>query len=344
MNTSDPILPLETLPVQLDGVQKNLRIFPGISGSSFQHSDDSSASSALQGVPLFPQLFSMLNSNYLDQKNRMGHLTYELRLGPTQGAALYSKCVQACRILDLPQLPEFYLNTHPMINAYSSGVNQPIVSLSYGCVAHLSEAELLAVIGHELGHIKCHHGFNQSLASLFAQAGVSGISNIVPVIGATAVFGFRAALGHWSRMAEFSCDRAAILVVQDPQVVAGLIAKIAGFYAGVVPDFNFESLYTQLDDYDKYDQNAWQSLVKLEKVIFDSIDESNTHPSPVLRIKRILDWGKSDHYEDILAGKYTSESSATLSATPMTNTIRCASCGTALQHDAKFCSRCGHRA
>src|SRR5712692_10203591 len=106
MNPSNSSIPIETLPVQLDGVQRNLRTFPGVSGSSFQHSDDSNAGNALQGVPLFPQLFSMLNSNYLDQKNRMGHLTYELRLGPTQGAALYSKCLNACRILDLPQVPE----------------------------------------------------------------------------------------------------------------------------------------------------------------------------------------------------------------------------------------------
>src|SRR5262249_48933478 len=169
-----------------------------------------------------------------------------------------------------------------------------IVSLSHGCVTQLSEAELLAVIGHELGHVKCQHGFNQSLASMFLSAGIASISTAIPVIGVATICGFRIALGHWARMAEFSCDRAALLVVQDPEVVASLIAKIAGFYAGVVPDFNFESLYAQLDDNDRYDENTWQSLVKLEKVVFDAMDEGNTHPPPVLRIKRIRQWAESD--------------------------------------------------
>lgn len=337
----------EKLTVSLDGNSRTLQTFPDLSKDAFQHPDDSDAGRALRSVPLIPQLFSMFSGNYWDQKIRMDHLTNNIRVGPKQAADLYSKFLWAVRILDLPEIPELYLDSHPMINAYSAGINHPIVTLTYGCLTLLTEGELLAIISHELGHIKCQHGLNQSLGSVFASAGVSGISGLFPVVGSAMLYGAKAALSHWARMAEFSCDRAALLVVQDSRVVASALSKIAGFHEGVVPDFNFESLYTQLDDYNQYDQNALQSLVKIQKVLVNSVDNTWLHPSPVLRIKRVLDWGKSDHYNDILAGIYKRgakvpvEIPAELPAEG--NVLKCASCGAPALEDATFCSRCGSK-
>jgi Zn-dependent protease with chaperone function len=336
-------VPTDTLSLQLDGQTKNLRTFPRLSQMAFQHPSDRDASNALRSIPLFPELFGTINGNYLDQRVRMEHLGYNLRLGPRQGAQLYAKFVAAAQILDLPQIPEFYINSIPSIDAYAAGVNKPLVVLSHGCLTLLNETELMAVIGHELGHVKCQHGFNLSLTNLLSAVGVSGISSMVPVVGGAAIYGIKAAMGHWSRMAEFSCDRAALLVTQDPQAVAGLLSKIAGFHKGVVPDFNMDGVYEQLAEYERYDENAVQSLVKMQKILLDSIGGGWTHPSHVLRIKRVLDWGVSDHYKDILAGQYIQNSAVPPPLITGGNTVKCPSCGTFMPKDARFCSKCGHQ-
>lgn len=339
--TRPPALVAETVQMELDGKTRELRTFPRMSPDSFQHPDDKSASAALQAIPLLPELFKAINSGYMDQRIRMEHLTYNLRLGRTQGEKLYTRFAQAVRILGLPVMPELYLSPHPMIYAYTAGTNQPVVVLSQGTLSQLSEAEILGVIGHELGHIKCRHGLYKSLGSVFASAGVSGLSSMFPVLGPTALMGVNAALSHWSRMAEFSCDRAALLVVQDREVVASMLAKISGFHRGVVPDFNVDALFSQLADYERFDQSAFQSLVKMQKLLLDALDENLTHPSPIMRIKRILDWGASDHYGDIMDGQYMTEEITGGGAYRIGSLLSCAACGKELQEGAKFCSFCG---
>jgi len=332
-----------SIEVDFSDSKRSLRTFPRLSSESFQHPDDKDASKALQAFPLLPELFKAINAKYFDQRIRMEHLTYNLRISRTQGNRLYDKFIKATRILDLQVLPELYLNTHPTIYAYSMGMEQPVVVLSQGCVDQLSEGELFAVIGHELGHIKCRHGLNKSLGLLLSSAGAGGISAMFPVIGPTALVGLKAALNHWARMAEFSCDRAAMLVVQDHKLVAEMLAKLSGFHKGVVPDFNFESVFAQLDDYDHYDQNSFQSLVKLQKLVLDALDQGFTHPSPILRIKRILDWGQSDHYHDLLDGHYLEEDLLPPPLPMVQASVRCPACGEYLPEDARFCSHCGSR-
>jgi Zn-dependent protease with chaperone function len=302
----DSLIPPKTINVQLDGSVRELSRHPEISGAAFQHPDDRAASQALEHIPFFSELFKFLNGNYFDQKTRMEHLLYNMRLGPSQGAPLYSKMILAAQVLDIDVVPELYLSNYPLIYTYSSGVKAPSITLSQGCLTMLSEAEQLAWISHELGHLKCQHGTNRALATIVATVGASGISTVLPVVGTAAVYGMTAGLTRWSQMAEFSADRAALLVVQDAKIVASAIAKMAGFHEAMVPDFNFDALIQQLDDYARYDQNEFQSLIKLQKVLLDSLGQAWL-PSPILRIKRILDWGESDHYKDIMTGDYLRE-------------------------------------
>ena len=59
--------------------------------------------------------------------------------------------------------------------------------------------------------------------------GVAGIAQMIPVLGSAAMLAVMAPLCYWSRMAELSCDRAALLVVRDSRVVTGMLAKLAGW-------------------------------------------------------------------------------------------------------------------
>ena len=69
-----------------------------------------------------------------------------------------------------------------------------------------------AVLAHELGHLKCEHGVWLTVAHVLA----GGTLSILPVMARAVEDG----LLRWLRAAELTCDRAALLVAQDPRRVA----------------------------------------------------------------------------------------------------------------------------
>src|SRR5437764_262943 len=72
---------------------------------------------------------------------------------------------------------------------------------------------LLAIIGHELGHIQAEHVANRVLASLLS-TGVSAASGFAG-LGQLITWPLSKALMQWSRCAELTADRAALLASRD---------------------------------------------------------------------------------------------------------------------------------
>lgn len=66
------------------------------------------------------------------------------------------------------------------------------------------------MLAHELGHLKCDHGVWLTVANVLA----SGTVSMLPVVTSMV----EEALLRWLRAAELTCDRAALLVAQDPKV------------------------------------------------------------------------------------------------------------------------------
>lgn len=71
---------------------------------------------------------------------------------------LFRLCQQAKEALNFEEDIDFYITSHPYVNAWSLSSNAPskhphIIELYSGLVNLMSEKELLFIIGHEIGHI-----------------------------------------------------------------------------------------------------------------------------------------------------------------------------------------------
>lgn len=67
-------------------------------------------------------------------------------------------CVEkACKILGIVKLPEVYIGLDESMNAFTTGIQNPILVLNSGLLHSLNHEELMYIIGHELGHIKSEH-------------------------------------------------------------------------------------------------------------------------------------------------------------------------------------------
>jgi Zn-dependent protease with chaperone function len=99
----------------------------------------------------------------------------------------------------------------------------------------LTPAETQAVIAHELGHLKCDHSLYLTLANLITLA-----ANLLPG-GEVMAQSLQSQIMEWVRCAEFTCDRAALLVAQDPRVVASLLMKLSGGSPSLVSQLNLDA-------------------------------------------------------------------------------------------------------
>jgi Zn-dependent protease with chaperone function len=137
--------------------------------------------------------------------------------------------------------PKVFVVNAPTLNAATYGTNDDsFVVVHSALVDQYSDAELLAVIGHECGHIhNSHVAYLTALHYLTTMAGV-----FLPWILQPALVALRA----WSRRAEITCDRAAMLVSGDAQTAERAIAKLAVGSARLYEEFNLDAFLEQHDE------------------------------------------------------------------------------------------------
>ncbi|MGH9854463.1 MAG: M48 family metallopeptidase [Blastocatellia bacterium] len=313
---------------------------PKLNPQAFQHPWDMQAIEALAKIPMFPNIVQKISSIFSEKLVRLTFTANAVRLGPNQGRSLYKKFEKAAAILDIPKMPEIYLSSELAFNALGVGINQYYLVLFAPLVDALNEEELLAVIGHELGHLKCNHEQYITIAYMIKTFGDAIFSFLPFGVGAAASLGLQLGVLHWYRMAALSCDRAALLVVQNPKVVASTLSKLAGGSRKILPEINLEGILEQAKDYnDVYDS-------KIERFFKATLMRMETHPFPIIRVKEIMAWANSGAYQKILEGDYPKLAPAAPQPLlqprlPQAPTAVCPHCQTVVFLMGAFCPSCG---
>jgi Zn-dependent protease with chaperone function len=280
-------------------LKPNLVHFPGLSHHAFQHPLDRQALQVLEKVPLLPQVTKKYSETTVERFVRIQQISSSLRVNARQYPSLHNQYVRMAQTLDLRKLPELYINTTPQINAYATGIENYFIVIFSGLIDLLSEEELLAVIAHELGHVKCEHMLYMTMVNMLHMFGTEILNNILPGVGPLASLGVQLALLEWYRKAEFSCDRAALLATQEVEIVGSALAKLAGFSKRLDEPFNLEEVRRQADDFEEIGaDSAFDKMLKVYVLM------GKTHPYPVVRTKEIFAWSSSPEYAQILSGKY----------------------------------------
>ncbi|MFN3995534.1 MAG: M48 family metalloprotease [bacterium] len=274
--------------------------FPGISLKAIQHRFDAQATESLKKIPLLPQLLKFLNKIFSEEALYVIFTGQALRVTPRQYPRLYKVYREAVEILDLPYEPEFFLQTSQDINAYAIGMERRFVIVTSSLTEILSEEELLFVIAHELGHNKFDHMLNKTLAFVLGAIGVGVLSAILGGVGQLATLSLQLGLLHWSRMAEFSADRAGFLGVQDREVALRALAKLAGYsHKYTDENVNIEEVLLQAKQLDE--TNLLQTIHKYIAMV------QMTHPFVPYRLRELDMWINSPEVQNILNGNYVTE-------------------------------------
>lgn len=273
----------------------------GLKADEFRHPLDREATTALKQLPGLDLAVRSLLGSVAEQFFALNNLAASVRVSEKQLPDLHKLLIDACQVLDL-ETPELYIQQHPVPNAYTFAMRgkQPFIVVHTSLIDMLTPEEIQAVLAHELGHLKCEHGVYLTLANIMVLA-----AGLLPSWGSVLAQSLQGQMLEWVRCAEFSCDRAALLAVQDPKIVMSVLMKLAGGSPTIAPKLNLEAFIEQARDYEALSDNEMGAALKSMQT------EQLTHPVPVLRAKEIDRWSTTQAYQDLLKDRRGSLASVT---------------------------------
>lgn len=251
-----------------------------------------------------------VKADYVIRKASNYHVTHETC---PELAQLIDESIS---ILSIDDVPRVYLEWGYDINGYTRGYKDTtMMVLNSGVIDLMSDMEQTFVIGHELGHIKSKHVIYHTLASLITSAIGS-----IPIIGAVPEL-FTLALIRWSRMSEFTADRAGLLACQDIDAALKAIIKMSGVPHKYFDRININSFLKEAEALQKDLTFTDKAFEKVINVMY------NDHPWNVMRAFELKKWVDSGEYERIL-GEYEAR--------------KCSICNSYGAKNASSCLVCGH--
>ncbi|MGF1460254.1 MAG: M48 family metallopeptidase [Leptolyngbyaceae cyanobacterium] len=265
------------------------QVLVGLKANHFRHPLDLDATNSLRQLPGLDIIIRTALGPIAEQVMYLDNISSSVLVGPRQLPDLHELLIEAAKILDLDP-PQLYVRQHPVPNAYTFAMRgkQPFIVIHTALIDLLTPAEIQAVIGHELGHLKCDHSVYLTLANLLALA-----TSQLP-FGDVLVPAFQSQIMEWVRCAEFTCDRAALLVVQDAKTIASLLMKLSGGSPQLSNQLNVEAFLEQARAYDTAAASEVGEAVKQIRT------QELTHPLPVLRAREIDRWSNTPQYQSLL--------------------------------------------
>lgn len=264
-----------------------------ISSRAWEHPADRGALTALRQLKGFDMVLRKLSGLFNERAMRLIFLASAVRADDRQFTRMHRLFAEAASTLDVRELPELYVQSGPMPNAMTLGIDKPFIVVNSGLVDMLDDEELRFVLGHELGHAQSGHALYQSLLLWLIR--LTGVIGWVP-LGALGLRAIIAALFEWSRKAELSSDRAGLLACQDPAVVLRTHMKLAS--GGHLEDIDATAFLQQAAEYEAVDGDLRDSVLKLLLL------EAQTHPFHTVRAAEIRQWVDAGEYSRILGGDY----------------------------------------
>ena len=269
--------------------------FADLGKHEYIHPADSKALAAVKAIPGVDSALKKLLEWTGESAIRVMFMASAVKVSPKQCPDLHAKLQIACTTLGV-DMPDMYIQQNPLVNAFTGGVERPIIVLHSALIERLNDEETLAVIAHEVGHIHAEHVLYLTAAKLMEALANLSVARLIPgseIVKFIISAGIASALLAWARRAELSCDRAALLVVQDPHVIGRTMMKLAG--GTFASKIDYDQFLEQGREFQKnYDEK------KLDKFWADIINAGLSHPFPIWRVSEVLKWVESGEYEEVM--------------------------------------------
>ena len=308
------------------------KVLHNLDNNIYEHPSDKEALDTLEGTPGLEFLVRKFNEYGLERLSKINYTGSNIKVTETNFPQVYKALAVVCTTLDVSPMPDLYIKTE-FINAWTMGVEKPIIVLASGCIGLLTYDELLFILGHEVGHIKSQHILYHQMAdtlpilSDLLGSVTLGIGNLLSV-------GLEIALLNWYRKSEFTADRAGLLACQNIDAASTAMMKLAGAPVKYYSSLDPEEFRKQAKEFEGFDEDNLDKVAKVVSVMFSD------HPWTVMRGHELYKWIDSGEYDSIMKGKITYKS---LSSSVGFVDSFCTNCGFKLRDNMLFCTECGQK-
>ncbi|MEH2116999.1 M48 family metallopeptidase [Nostoc sp.] len=276
--------------------------YTGISSEAFRHPLDRQAEQALRNLPGF-DLIARKFVEFIYERPQLVYLMGNaIQVGPRQYSTIYQMFRECVRDLDIYPEPTLFVSQNPQANSYALGQENPYIVINTGILDLLDEAEIRAVLAHELGHIKCGHTILIQMA-MWAMSAASALGELTFGIGNLVTQGLIYAFFEWRRKAELSSDRAALLVMDDLNPVMSTMMKLSGGSNKYANECSLQEFIKQSENYQALDEDGLNQVYKF--LMYNGAQGMMlSHPFPVERLHYLRAWAVSEEYQQIRRGNY----------------------------------------
>jgi Zn-dependent protease with chaperone function len=277
--------------------------YPGISSEAFRHPLDRQAEQSLRSVPGFDFVARKFVEFLSERPQQIYNLGNYIQVGARQYSTIYRLYRECLSDLDISPEPTLFVAQNPAVNAYSLGKDNPYIIIYSGVLELLTEAEIKTVLAHELGHIKCGHTILIQMA-MWVMSAIAELSERTFGLGGLISSGLIFSFFEWRRKAELSCDRAALLVIDDLDTVMQTMMKISGGSRAYGHEVSMAEFIRQSENYQELDRDSLNQIYKF--LLYNGLgsDTMLSHPFPVERIHYLREWAVSDQFNQIRQGNY----------------------------------------
>ena len=304
----------------------------------YEHPFDRKALDSLEGTPGLETLTRKFNQYGIERLMRVQYTGSNIKITPHNFPDVHRALVAVCETIYLKKIPDLYMQLG-FINAFTMGVENPIIVLTSGCTSLLTYDELLFVLGHEVGHIKSQHVLYHQMAMVLPIIG-QVVGSATLGIGGLLSTGLEVALLNWSRKSEFTADRAGLLACQNTEAATTAMMKIAGAPPKYYNSLNAEHFKTQAKEFESFDTDKLDKVAKYVSVMFQE------HPWTVMRAQELYSWVDRGTYESIRDRTIPQKLNSNVnigSNRLAAGTVFCTACGQKFSENNKFCPACGNR-
>lgn len=314
--------------------QTPLRSFAGVSPSRYRHAMDASAHKVLSQTGGVDMLISSISQNSHESARRHENLTTNLRVGERQLPGLHSIFIDCCTRLAVPSDIELFIGK--AFNAWTSGVDLPYVTIGDRLLGSLTIPQLRFVIGHELGHVVMQHQTYMSVATALAAEGANlTLAMKIPVLGKVLTTALQLALLKWSRVAEFSADRAGLLACQDFHAAASALIMLKEYAPWLTAQLSVEGVIDQASHLPPTTDTWLEAIMRMQS------EGHGTHPWMVMRVAELKRWYDSADYQQLLEDAPLPGGVRVGLVNAIASDSVCAVCQKLVPALNRFCSACG---
>jgi Zn-dependent protease with chaperone function len=271
----------------------------GLCSQHYEHPSDRQALDTVKKIPGIETVLKTLIKESYERAHRLYLKANTVAVTSRQLPTLQQMLLEAAFRLDLATVPDLFVTHAEEANAYTTGVEKPVMVLTSGLLELLTNEEVFFVLGHELGHWQAGHVLYKMASQLLSTA-TSALAELTLGVGRLLTTPLQLALLQWDRCSELTADRAGLLAVRRVEVAIQTLMKLAGGSRVIYEQMDYQEFLRQAEEFhlDQEDSTLNKFYITLQTLY-------RSHPFPVGRASEILAWAKQGAYLDLLAGRET---------------------------------------